>query len=104
MGRLGALAAAVMVVAASCRGSQGIGAGVVAIGAGLNGPAGLKAAVNVRGLPRVSALAFDPQGRLWAATANISDRGHDGICTVSAAGAQPVEVVAGLPTPLGLLW
>ena len=104
MGRLGALAAAVMVVAASCRGSQGIGAGVVAIGAGLNGPAGLKAAVYVRGLPRVSALVFDPQGRLWAATANISDRGHDGIYMVSAAGAQPVEVVAGLPTPLGLLW
>ena len=94
MGRLGALAAAVMVVAASCRGSQGIGAGVVAIGAGLNGPAGLKAAVYVRGLPRVSALAFDPQGRLWAATADISDRGHDGIYMVSAAGAQPVEVLS----------
>ena len=99
MGRLAALAAAVMLVAASCGGSQGPGAGLVAIGAGLNGPPGLEA-----GLRKVSALAFDPQGRLWAATADISDRGHDGIYMVSAAGAQPVEVVAGLPTPLGLLW
>ena len=39
MGRLGALAAAVTLVAASCGGSQGPGAGLTAIGAGLNGGA-----------------------------------------------------------------
>ena len=80
MGRLAALAAAVMLVAASCGGSQGPGASLVAIGAGLKGPPGLNATVLARGLPRVSALAFDSQGRLWAATADITvsipDRGE----------------------------
>jgi hypothetical protein len=49
-------------------------------------------------------LAFDPQGRLWAATADITDRGQDGLYVVPAAGAQPTEVVAGGHTPLGSLW
>ncbi len=74
------------------------------IGAGLQGPSGLGATVYAKGLPKVAAFAFDSEGRLWAATADYSDSGHDGLYLVAAAGAPPVEVVADLHTPLGLLW
>jgi glucose/arabinose dehydrogenase len=78
--------------------------GLVDIGAGLSGPAGLSATVAATGLENVAALAVDARGRLWAATAAYSDEGNDGLYVVSAPGASPIEVVAGLHTPLGLLW
>jgi glucose/arabinose dehydrogenase len=78
--------------------------GLVSIGAGLEGPSGLHASVYVRGLSTAAALAFDPEGRLWVATAAYDYAGHDGIYVVDHAGAAPIEVVTGLRTPLGLLW
>jgi len=100
MRRLQLVLAAATVLAAGC----GTGGGLVSIGAGLKGPAGLHASVYARGLPQVAAFAFDPQGRLWVSTAAYRDDGHDGLYLVTAAGASPVEVVPGLHTPLGLLW
>jgi glucose/arabinose dehydrogenase len=77
---------------------------LVAIGAGLRGPAGLAATVDATGPADVSALAFDDRGRLWLATAAYSDGGTDGVYLAAAAGATPTEVVPGLHTVLGLLW
>jgi glucose/arabinose dehydrogenase len=77
---------------------------LVAIGAGVEGPADLKATVYAQGVPKASALALDPQGRLWIATADYSDTGQDALYVVPQAGAAPVSVVTGLHTPLGLAW
>lgn len=100
--------AVVMLVAAGCGGADAgrtsQGPSLVAIGAGLDGPAGLSATVYARGLPRVAAFAFDPQGRLWVATADLTDTGKDGLYVVAHAGAAPLEVVPRLHTPLGLVW
>jgi glucose/arabinose dehydrogenase len=102
--RLAALAATVL-VAASCGGvGQAASGGLVPIGAGLMGPAGLQATVYTGGLPNVSTLAFDAEGRLWLATADSSDHGTDGVYLVRSPGAPPVEVIPGVHTPLGLLW
>ena len=99
-----------MIVAALVGGSvcwSGCGsssAQLVSIGAGLHGPSGLHATVYATGLPKVAAFAFDSRGRLWVATADYTDTGHDGLYLVAAPGAQPTEIVRGLHTPLGLLW
>lgn len=74
------------------------------IGAGLRGPAGLKATVYATGLPTVATLIFDPRGRLWAAAAGLATHGHDGVYLIARPGARPVRVIAGLDDPLGLLW
>jgi glucose/arabinose dehydrogenase len=105
--RIAALAA-IMLIAASCGTGSSDRAkaadGLVAIGAGLTGPPGLKANVYAQGLPRMAAFAFDAGGQLWVATADYTDHGKDGLYVVRTPGATPVEVVAGLHTPLGLLW
>jgi glucose/arabinose dehydrogenase len=101
--RLAVLVTVAAFLSAGC-GSSSSSARLVAIGAGLRGPSGLKATVYATGLPRVAAFAFDPEGRLWAATADYTDSGHDALYLVAAAGAKPVKVVSGLHTPLGLLW
>lgn len=98
---------AIALVAAGCgaKGTGGSGAAdLVNIGAGLQGPAGLTATVYAQGLPKVSDLVFDAQGRLWATTADYTDHGDDALYVVAHAGASPVRVVGGLHTPLGLLW
>jgi glucose/arabinose dehydrogenase len=77
---------------------------LVAIGSGLTGPAGLTATVAATGLANVAALAIDDQGRLWAATAAYSDEGADALYVVPTSDAMPTRIVAGLHTPLGLLW
>src|SRR5438876_5560823 len=41
---------------------------------------------------------------MWAATADYTDKGNDGVFLVAKPGARAVKVVAGLHTPLGLLW
>jgi len=92
---------------ASCGGgsaSSSSNAGLVDIGAGLEGVAGLQATIYAGGLTHAAAFAVDAQGRLWVATADYSDRGKDGVYLVAATGATPVEIVSGLHTPLGLLW
>lgn len=78
--------------------------GLVAIGAGLRGPSGLVASVDATGMANVAALAFDGEGRLWAATADFEDKGADAVYVIPAAGAAPVKVIDHLHTALGLLW
>jgi len=77
---------------------------LVSIGAGLTGPAGLKATVYAKGLTSVSGLTFDAKGRLWATTADFEDQGRDALYVVTAAGAEPQKIVPSLHTPMGLLW
>ncbi len=74
------------------------------IGAGLSGPAGLKATVYARGLPTVATFALDPHGRLWAAAAGLTNHDRDGVYLIARAGARPVRIISGLDDPLGLLW
>jgi glucose/arabinose dehydrogenase len=74
------------------------------IGAGLRGPAGLKATVYATGLPTVATLAFDSRSRLWAAAAGLSNHRRDGVYLIARPGARPLRVIAGLDDPLGLLW
>ena len=106
--RVAALVAAGL-VAASCGGHRSSptaasDGGLASIGAGLRGLATLKATAYTRGVPSVAALALDPQRRMWAATADYTDKGNDGVFLVAKPGARAVKVVAGLHTPLGLLW
>jgi glucose/arabinose dehydrogenase len=96
-------------IAASCGGTShspaaASGDGLVPVGAGLRGLAGLRATAYTHGVPSVAALALDPQGRIWAATADYTDKGNDGVFVAARPGARAVKVVAGLHTPLGLLW
>jgi glucose/arabinose dehydrogenase len=79
-------------------------AALTGIGAGLQGPAGLAASVYATGLANVSAFAFDGGGRLWAATAGFDDTGSDAVYLVASPGATPTRIIAGLHTPLGLVW
>ncbi len=95
------------VVAGGCASGPGSAPGsgeLVAIGAGLSGPSGLRASVYSRAPAHLSAFAVDGAGRLWFSTAAATDVGTDGVYLVPKAGAPPVEVVVGLHTPLGLLW
>jgi glucose/arabinose dehydrogenase len=78
--------------------------GLVSIGAGLHGLAGLRATVYARGVPNVAAITFDAQGRLWAAAAGLTGHRRDGVYLVARPGAQPVRVIGGLKDPLGLVW
>jgi glucose/arabinose dehydrogenase len=77
---------------------------LVPIGAGLNGPAGLRASVYATGLAHVSAFALDGRGRLWVTTSAATDHGRDGVYVITSSGAGPVEVISGLKGPLGLVW
>jgi glucose/arabinose dehydrogenase len=80
------------------------GSALVSIGAGLQGPKGLHAAVYATGLAHVSAFALDARGRLWVTTSAASGHTADGVYLVPARGAKPVEVISGLQGPLGLVW
>lgn len=73
------------------------------LGDGLRGPSGAAATTVATGLTNVAALAFDGDGRLWAATSSMSDDGTDAVYVVGDGGA-PTKVIAGVHTPLGLLW
>jgi len=100
--RIALVTALCLFASAGCSATRG--SGLTAIGAGLQGPAGLTATVYATGVPKVAAIAFDRQGRLWMATADYSPTGKDGLFLVAKAGATPVQVVRGLHTPIGLLW
>ena len=102
-----------VVLAIGALGAAGCGAqqpasgppvGLVAIGAGLRGPAGLVATVYSTGLPTASAFAIDARGRLWVATSGASDHRKDAIYVIARAGARPRKVIAGVRGPLGLTW
>jgi hypothetical protein len=77
---------------------------LVPIGAGLHGPAGLRATVYAKGLPHVATFALDARGRLWVAAAGLSNHRNDGVYLISDAGAVGRPVISGLDDPLGLLW
>jgi glucose/arabinose dehydrogenase len=98
-----ALALLLAVLAAGC-GTKARSKDLVAIGAGLRGPTGLHATVYARGIPHVSALAFDAHGRLWASGSGATSHGADGVFVVPRAGAKATRVVTGPKGPLGLLW
>ena len=110
MRRTGALLLAIVLLAGCTNAAAGVsptpsaGSDLADIGAGLTGPAGLTATVVATGLAHVSAFAFDADGRLWAATAGYGDDGSDAVYLVGSDGSTPVKVIAGLHTPLGLLW
>src|SRR5580704_17785830 len=100
-GVVAAILGAVALIGVSCGGSAdppAAASALVSIGAGLQGPPGFVATVYTRGLTNVAAFAFDPQGRLWAATAGASDHGTYALYLVPAPGAAPREVVASLHT------
>jgi glucose/arabinose dehydrogenase len=107
---LHAVAVLSIVLVAACGGSSGSTSTPLhtpadtSIGNGLDGPAGLVATIYARGLTHAAALAFDPEGHLWVATAAFTYTGTDGVYVIDHAGAAPVEVITGLRTPLGLLW
>jgi glucose/arabinose dehydrogenase len=79
-------------------------AALVPIGAGLYGPAGLKATVYAKGPPTTSTFALDQQGRLWLTAAGLETHTHDGVFLISRPGARAQRVVTGLNDPLGLAW
>jgi glucose/arabinose dehydrogenase len=95
------------VLLAGCGGAaanSGRSSVLLSIGAGLHGPAGLRASVYAKGPPTTAAFAFDAQGRLWLTAAGLEAHTHDGVYVIAKQGARPVEVVSGLDDPLGLAW
>jgi glucose/arabinose dehydrogenase len=101
------LALAVLLLTLAGCGSAGkapSGSRLVAIGAGLEGPAGLRATVYAKGPPTVAAFAFDSHGRLWLTAAGLETHTLDGVYTIAKPGGRPVKVVSGLQDPLGLAW
>jgi len=83
------------------RGGSSKPTGLVAIGAGLRGTAGLTATVYAKGLPTMSAFALDARGRLWVTTSGATKHTGDGVYLVARAGARPVKVITGVRGPLG---
>lgn len=88
--------------AASPSTSASVDDGLVDIGAGVRGPAGLVATAYASGPANVASLAFGADGRLWLGTAAYTDSGTDGVYLVVDGAVR--EVVSGLHTVLGLLW
>jgi glucose/arabinose dehydrogenase len=101
-----AIAAALVAVATGCgrASTHPPSGGLVSIGAGLRGPAGLHATVYARGVAHVSAFAFDARGRLWATASGASGHAGDGVFLIAHEGTHPVKVIAGPKGPLGLVW
>lgn len=77
---------------------------LVAIGAGLKGPAGLKATVYAKGPAATAAFTFDRRGRLWLTAAGLDAHTDDGVYMIPKQGARALKVVTGLDDPLGIAW
>ncbi len=77
---------------------------LVAIGADLQGPAGLRASVYAKGPRTTAAFAFDTRGRLWVAAAGLEAHAEDGVYLIAAPGARALKVISGLDDPLGMAW
>jgi glucose/arabinose dehydrogenase len=88
----------------SPHGKGSSGGALVAIGAGLKGPAGLKATVYAKGPPTTASFAFDPHGRLWVAAAGLETHSDDGVYVIVKPGGDALKVISGLDDPLGLDW
>ncbi len=104
--RIGITGLSIALLAAGCASTANRrdNARLVPIGAGIQGPAGLRATVYAKGLPDVATFAYDPEGGLWAAAAGLSNHRYDGVYLISKPGARPRRVISGLDDPLGLLW
>jgi glucose/arabinose dehydrogenase len=106
-GRRATLALAASLLALAGCGSTGKSSpssALVAIGAGLKGPAGLRASVYAKGPPTTAAFTFDPRGRLWLTAAGLETHTEDGVYMVAGPGAPALKVVSGLDDPLGMAW
>jgi glucose/arabinose dehydrogenase len=99
-----ALAVSMLLLAGCGSGSPSPSGGLVAIGAGLRGPAGMRATIYAQGPPTLAAFAFDPAGRLWLAAAGLSSHTEDGVYLLARPGARALKVISGLDDPLGLYW
>lgn len=77
---------------------------LVAIGAGLKGPSGLRATVYAKGPPTLAAFAFDSSGRLWLTAAGLESHERDGVYVIVKPGAKALRVLSGLDDPIGLDW
>jgi glucose/arabinose dehydrogenase len=77
---------------------------LVSIGAGLMGPAGLRASIAAHGPETTAAFAFDPQRRLWLTAAGLQTHAEDGVYVIARPGDRALKVVSGLDDPLGLAW
>jgi len=77
---------------------------LVAIGAGLKGPAGLEASVYAKGPATLATVVLDRQGRLWLAAAGLETHTEDGVYEIAKPGGPLVKVISGLSDPLGLVW
>lgn len=77
---------------------------LVSIGAGLMGPAGLRATLYGSGPQSTAAFTLDAQGRLWVAAAGLEAHALDGVYLLPRAGGRAVRVISGLDDPLGLEW
>jgi hypothetical protein len=78
--------------------------GLVAIGAGLRGPAGLKATIYAKGPVTLAGFALDRSGRLWLTAAGLETHAHDGVYLIPKAGGNAVKVISGLDDPIGIAW
>jgi glucose/arabinose dehydrogenase len=76
----------------------------VSIGAGLEGPAGLRASVYAKGPATLATVVLDRQGRLWLAAAGLETHTEDGVYEIAKPGAPAVKVISGLSDPIGLAW
>jgi glucose/arabinose dehydrogenase len=85
-------------------GKSGASTALVAIGAGLKGPSGLRATVYGKGPHTTAAFAFDAHGRLWLTAAGLETHTQDGVYMIARPGARALKVVSGLDDPLGLAW
>jgi glucose/arabinose dehydrogenase len=90
--------------AGTSAGKSSASTALVAIGAGLKGPSGLRATVYAKGPPTTAAFAFDAQGRLWLTAAGLETHTQDGVYMIARPGARALKVVSGLDDPLGLAW
>jgi glucose/arabinose dehydrogenase len=77
---------------------------LVPIGAGLDGPSGLRASIYARGPRTLAAFTFDRRGRLWLTAAGLEAHGEDGVYVITTPGGTARRVVSGLDDPLGLDW
>jgi glucose/arabinose dehydrogenase len=78
--------------------------GLVAIGAGLDGPSGLHAVVYAKGPHTLANFAFDDRGRLWMTAAGLEGHAQDGVYVVATPGEPAQRIVSGLADPIGLAW
>src|SRR5450755_2593020 len=100
--RIGIRGLSIAFLTAGCASTsdRGDNARLVPIGAGIQGPAGLRATVYAKGLPDVATFAYDAEGGLWAAAAGLSNHRYDGVYLISKPGARPRRVISGLDDPL----